>query len=89
MIFSFKLEYNFVNEDKWGVDEAYKAYGETVYDFNFLDNFNGRVWILDTNNFKLYEKIKEKYSIKLLEQKSFSVEYKGYQYSFSLLERVE
>ena len=77
----------FIDEYKWNVAEAYKAYGETVYDLNFLEEYKGRIWIINTSNYNTYEKINKKYNVKLIDQKAFNVEYKNCQYTLTLVEK--
>ena len=77
----------FWDENNWNVEEAYKAFGDTVYDLNFLEEYKGRIWIINTTHYTTYEKINDKYNLRLIEQKAFSVEYKKFQYTLTLVEK--
>ena len=77
----------FYDVNNWNVGPAYKAYGETVYDLNFLNDYKGRIWLINTTHYGLYEEVNKKFDVKLIDQKSFSVEYKKYQYSLTLVEK--
>lgn len=88
----------FYNGDHWNVEEAYKAYGpqmETVEDLDFLKDYKGRIWIIDsidnsfyndkfkTDNYKVIDSkvIKTKYP------SSFDTNYSGYEYNLILIEK--
>lgn len=80
----------FLNEEKWNVEEAYKAFAkdmETIYDLEEIADYKGRIWIINSNDYSIYEKVKEKYDVELIEQKSFTTKYKGFQYTLSLVEK--
>ena len=47
----------FYNPENWGVEEAYKAFGENFkvsVDETFLDECEGRIWIIDNKNKDVY-----------------------------------
>lgn len=77
-------EIYFWDKDMWNVEEAYKAFGNTVYDLNFLQDYKGRIWI---TNQDIYKKIEELYNVKLIEQKEFDTRYKGQKYNLILIEK--
>lgn len=68
---------------------AYKAYGETVYSLDFLENYTGRVWVINKTDYSIYEEIAKKYDVELIDQKEFNVEYKGYQYTLTLIKKTK
>ena len=85
------MEY-FYNKEHWGVEEAYKAYGpnmETVYDLDFLQNYTGRIWIINGGNQHILEEAQEKYQqqIKILDQKEYNIKYQSYYYGIALVEK--
>ena len=88
-----ELKTYFYDSDGWHVEEAYKAFGDnmkTVYDINFLNDYNGRIWFITSNNNNIINEAKEKYSnIKLLEEKTFETKYHGYKYTFTLVQKGE
>ena len=46
----------FYNYGKWGVEESYKAFGpnmEIIYDLDKLESYKGRIWILDTGDYRI------------------------------------
>ena len=77
----------FYDLEHWNVGPAYKAYGETIYDFEFLKEYKGRIWIANNTNFSIYDEISKQIDLKLIEQKDFNVEYKNYQYKLTLVEK--
>ena len=79
----------FYDADRWNVEAAYKAYGDTVYDLEFLKDYKGRIWSINTNHYLLYEKLWSMYDLKLIDQKSFNVEYKKNPYTLTLVEKDE
>ena len=90
----------FYNENHWNVVEAYKAYSpqmETVENLDFLNEYKGRIWIIDTKYdgfYNSYFRNKEEY--KLIEKEkfntkypsSFDTKYDGYYYNLILLEKI-
>lgn len=80
----------FYDQNGWNCEEAYRAFSknfETVYDLDFLEDYTGRVWIINTTHYSVLEQIQDKYNVDLIKQDMFSVEYKQYQYSISLIEK--
>lgn len=88
----------FYNGDHWNVEEAYKAYGpqmETVEDLDFLKDYKGRIWIIDSidnsfynNKFKTDDyKVIDSKVIKTKYPSSFDTNYSGYEYNLILIEK--
>lgn len=80
----------FYDAEKWNVEKAYKAFGnkmETIYNLEEIENLQGRIWVLDSSDYKLLEKIKERYSVKIIDQKTYNTKYHSFTYSFSLIEK--
>lgn len=88
----------FYNGDHWNVEEAYKAYGpqmETVEDLDFLKDYKGRIWIIDSTDSSFYnDKFKtDNYKVigsKVIKTKypsSFDTNYSGYEYNLILIEK--
>ena len=77
--------YNILN---WTTEEAYKAYGKTIYNLDDISNLYGRLWIVSSDG--LETEFISKYSdAKIVEQKSFKTKYHDYEYQFTLIERNE
>ena len=82
----------FYNPSNWGVEEAYKAFGnqlEIYVDDSFLDLLSGRIWIVDNENSDYYNKLFNNENFKLISQKTIKTKYENYVYNFILVERVE
>lgn len=60
---------------------------ETIYDLGEIEDLQGRIWVLDSSNYALLDKVKEKYDINIIDQKTYSTKYHAFQYSFSLIEK--
>ncbi len=79
----------FWNISNWhNVDEAYEAYGKTIYSVDMLKNNKGKkVWAVSDGSFALAENIvKQVDGAKIIEQKSYNTKYENYSYSISLIE---
>ncbi len=80
----------FLNLEYWDVEEAYKSYGpgmETVTSYDFLKNYKGRIWLVDSEYLDFYERF-PKDGIKVVKQaEKFEVKYHGYVYNIMLLEK--
>lgn len=88
----------FYNGDHWDVEEAYKAYGpqmETVEDLDFLKDYKGRIWIIDSTDSSFYNdkfktddyKVIDSKVIKTKYPSSFDTNYSGYEYNLILIEK--
>lgn len=80
----------FYNRGHLGVEQAYKAFAKdyrTVIDLDFLDNFQGRIWTINSDNDRIVEEIQEKYDVKVIKQEKFVLKYKNQKYSISLIEK--
>lgn len=88
----------FYNGDHWNVEEAYKAYSpqmETVEDLDFLKDYKGRIWIIDSTDSSFYNdkfktddyKVIDSKVIKTKYPSSFDTNYSGYEYNLILIEK--
>ena len=82
----------FYDYDNWNVEPAYRAFGKEMIYTNSLDvfeDYKGRIWLVDSDNYSIYEKFKEEYGdkIKLVKQDIFYTEYHKYNYSICLIEK--
>jgi len=80
----------FWDESDWNVEEAYKAFGKRMQGIENLDEIKevtGRIWVLDSRNDHLLEKIQEQYDIKVIERKEYDTKYHGCQYTYTLIEK--
>lgn len=88
----------FYNGDHWNVEEAYKAYGpqmETVEDLDFLKDYKGRIWIIDSTDSSFYNDKFKTHDYKVIDSKviktkypsSFDTNYSGYEYNLILIEK--
>ena len=80
----------FYDKENWNCGEAYKAFSKdftTIQDLEFLKDYTGRIWTINSNNNFLYEQLKEKYDVNLIKQETFDVKYKNLEYSISLIEK--
>lgn len=93
VISAFFPEYEqyFYNKQHWDVEEAYKAYGpgmKTVYEYSdILDNFEGRIWLVDSEYTDLWEDF-PKEGIKIIkEPMRFDTKYQNYIYNILLIQK--
>jgi len=82
----------FYDYDNWNVEPAYRAFGKEMIYTNSLDvfeDYKGRIWLVDSDNYSIYEKFKKEYGdkIKLVKQDIFYTEYHKYNYSICLIEK--
>ncbi len=80
----------FYDIEKWNVKEAYKAFGpqmETVEDLEFLKDYKGRIWLVEGENTKLYNIVKEEYEVNFISSKRIQTEYNNYVYTITLIEK--
>ncbi len=83
----------FYDAKNWNVEPAYKAFGEDllyIKQLEELKDYKGRMWVIDADDYILYNKLIEKYGqddITLLKQSEFETEYHGYKYKISLINK--
>lgn len=83
-------EQYFLNFDHWDVEEAYKSYGpgmKTVTSYDFLEDYEGRIWLIDSEYMGLYESFPKEDIKTLKEAKRFDTKYHNYIYNVMLLEK--
>ncbi len=91
-IFFPENEQYFYNSENWGVEEAYKAFGENmkiVTNTDFLQDLNSRIWIIDKADKSLYNELFNNENYKLISEKMFWTEYHGYALNMILVEKVK
>ena len=80
----------FINLENWDVEEAYKAFSPTMTttrNLDFLDDYNGRIWIIDSDEQKLYNSLKEKNVKTILDNIKVETEYHNSNYNIMLIEK--
>lgn len=85
-----EYEQYFLNFDHWDVEEAYRAYGpgmRTVTDWSFLDDYTGRIWLIDSRDMGLYNIFPKENTRVLLDTKEIDTKYHEYLYNIMLLEK--
>lgn len=81
----------FYNPANWKVEAAYAAFGkqlEICIDTGFLNECNGRVWIIDSDNSDMYNKFFNNDDYKKISEKFIRVGYEKYVYNMILVEKV-
>ena len=80
----------YYNEQDWGVQEAYKAFGpqmDTYITLDFINELSGRIWIIDGISDECYQKYFNNEQYKFISQQSFSAKYHEYNYIITLVEK--
>lgn len=81
----------FLNFAHWDVEEAYKAYGpgmETVTNWDFLKDYKGKIWLIDSEHMGLFNDDFPKENTRLLkETKRIDTKYHDYVYNVMLIEK--
>ena len=83
----------FLNEDNWGVEEAYKAFGpnyETVINRDFMKDCSDRVWIIDNAYGTAYEDLygNKTSEYKKISEEKFFTAYHNYAWKITLVEKI-
>ena len=81
----------FYNADNWNVEDAYKAFGdhmETCTNLDFLENYKGRIWIIDQDSFNLYNEVFNNDSYNILKQETYKIPYQDDTYGITLVEKI-
>lgn len=81
----------YYNPSNWGVEAAYRAFGEqfsVCTNLDFLNECNGRIWVIDNENSDYYNKQFNNQDYQLISSKMIKTGYKGYVYNMILVEKV-
>lgn len=81
----------YYNPSNWGVEEAYRAFGDQMKIYtntDYLNECNGRVWIIDNENSDHYNKSFNNDEYRLISRKLVHTKYEKYLYNMILVERV-
>lgn len=79
------------NPEDWGVVEAYKVWSpqmETYITTDFLDKCTDRVWIIDSKDSNLYNKVFNNRDFKHISSKYFETRYQNYIYNIILVQKI-
>lgn len=81
----------FYNKDNWSVEDAYKAFEpqmQTVRNLEEIENYSGRIWILDTNDKFTANCISKIENVeKIIEEVSFYIPFAEQNINVSLFEK--
>lgn len=81
----------FLNFGYWDVEEAYKAYAPTmkvVEDWEFLKDFKGRIWLIDSEDTTfVYDNIDRNIVEIIKDRVSFKTDYHDYDFDITLVEK--
>ena len=80
----------FYNENNWGVEEAYRAFGDNYHteaNGDFLNETQGRIWVVDSWDDYCYKKYFENDEYTFVEQKEIYTDYHNYKYLLTLVEK--
>ena len=82
----------FYNPDDWGVEEAYKAFGtnlKTCINSDFLEELEGRIWLIDKENKPLYNELFNDGNYKIISEKQIDIESHKYSMNIVLIEKTK
>ena len=78
----------FWDEADWKVDEAYKAYGpnmEIIHSLESLEDYKGRVWVINRTNYAIADSIERELNGKVIEKRAYQTAYENYPYTITLM----
>ncbi len=80
----------FYNKEQWNIKEAYKAYEPTmeiITNLDNLENYTGKIWVLDSGDNRLSNEISEKYNVNKTLENKIQTKYQNYCYNIIVLEK--
>lgn len=81
----------FYNIEHWSVEEAYKAFApqmQTIEDLSVIENYKGRIWVIDGDNNRMYDIISQ-YDVDVIKDKvKVNAPYKNITWTVSLVEKM-
>ena len=81
----------YYNPSNWGVEAAYEAFGKQLKIYtntDFIDECNGRIWIIDSDNSDYYNKFFNNENYNKISQKLIKIGYENYVYNMILVEKI-
>ena len=82
----------FWDREHWNVEEAYRAFGPnmtTIYELDELEDFSGRIWAINSDDYSVAEAVEKELGGKVIEKAKFVTKYRDNKYTFCLLEAGE
>lgn len=82
----------FYNPENWGVADAYKVWApqmETHISTEFINKCKGRVWVIDSQDYKCYNQLFNNGDFKIITKQYFETKYQNYSYNIILVERFK
>ena len=81
----------FYNAEHWFVEQAYKAFDpqmKTIEKLDEIEDFKGRIWVIDGDNNKMYDIISKYPDVKIIKnQEKITTSYKDTNWTISLIEK--
>ena len=80
----------FWDQAYWNVDEAYKAYGpnmQIIHDLDILEDYHGRIWVINATNYAIANSIEEEFGANVVEKREYITVYEDYKYTIALVEK--
>lgn len=82
----------FYDKEYWNKEAAYEVFGKnmtTIKTLEPLNDYKGRIWIINGDDYKTYDQILEEYGqkIKIIKQNKIHTDYHAYNYSITLVEK--
>ncbi|MCE5196000.1 MAG: hypothetical protein LLG09_02560, partial [Negativicutes bacterium] len=80
----------FYNAENWDAAAAFQAYAPqmtTVADLSFLNNYTGRIWLIDSENFDFYNRAFKDNGYSFKSSEIFFTAYQNYRYNMVLIEK--
>ena len=81
----------FYQKENWGVEEIYDVFKPQMEIIwakeDFLDNYKGRIWFINSRNQDVFFEICDNPSYEYLENKEIEEKYRGYYYSIILVNK--
>lgn len=82
----------FYDKENWNVEAAYSAFGKdmlTIKNLEPLKDYEGRIWVISSDDFSICDELKSTYSAKVkeIQRESFSIKYHNYRYTIALIKK--
>ena len=80
----------YYSTENWDATEAFKAYAPqmtTITDLSYLDEYKGRIWLIDSEDLGLYNNVFKNDGYLLKSTETFVTAYQNYIYNIVLIEK--
>ena len=60
---------------------------QIIHDLDVLEDYHGRIWVINATNYAIADSIEEKFGANVVEKREYITAYEDYKYTIALVEK--